>query len=197
MIKLHYPKSVLAISGRQGSGKSTLANNLVAHMEAVCYRPSIMKFADPLYEMHDACLPVLKRWGIRPIEMTKEGELLQVLGTEYGRKRIHEDVWVDALVNRINHFHGVQTRAIGETRLVIVDDMRFPNEFEAMGGAFRVRLNADRDARRERCSYWREDENHPSESSLDDMEMRFSLVKDTGALHARDVLSSVLSLLGL
>jgi hypothetical protein len=65
--------------------------------------------------------------------------------------------------------------------LVIIDDCRFPNEFEAFPEALRVRLNADEKVRKLRTEAWRENTLHPSEVSLDiyDIEGKFDLYLQT------------------
>lgn len=99
-----------------------------------------VKFAGPLKEM----LSVLYRHmgysrpyiasmleGInkeRPIvasyDMTPR-RMHQTLGTEWGRKMVHPDLWVDIATRRIGEFNS-------ENFPVVVDDMRLPNEFEAL-----------------------------------------------------------------
>ena len=51
--------------------------------------------------------------------------LLQILGTEIGRKMIDEDVWVDMMVNKVK-------KAMVGVPGVIVTGVRFPNEIEAI-----------------------------------------------------------------
>ena len=68
-----------------------------------------------------------------------------------------------------------------ERSVVLIDDMRFPNEFDAfMGsGVLRIRLECDEEVRKERCSMWRENTQHPSEISLDDKLESFDLIVRT------------------
>ena len=47
--------------------------------------------------------------------------LMQLLGTEWGRELLGRDVWVDQW-----------RRSVSDKLLVVADDMRFPNEFEAV-----------------------------------------------------------------
>ena len=146
---------VILISAKQGAGKSTLASRLAEHLGG-----TIMKFAEPLYFMHDGLLPYIKKMGLRPDDMKKDGELLQMLG-EYGR-RIHKDVWAQILHRRI-----AQERAASPDTWFIIDDCRFENEFDAFPDAIKIRLTASEATRKARCSYWREDTSHPSEIGLD------------------------------
>ena len=47
--------------------------------------------------------------------------LMQTLGTEWGRELLGRDVWVD-----------LWRHSVSDKLLVVADDMRFPNEFEAV-----------------------------------------------------------------
>lgn len=153
-------KPIVLISGKQGSGKSTLAEGIYRAAFLSGWMPHKVKFAEVIYALHDACLPILKLYGIRPEEMHKDGELLQVLGTEYGRKLLGENVWAKATRKYVE-------RNLGQRQLFIIDDARFENEFDAFPDALTIRLNAPADIRKERCSYWRTDEKHASEIGLD------------------------------
>ena len=118
------------------------------------------------YELHDVCLPLLKKYGIRDATMKKDGELLQVLGTEYGRKLLGDDVWVKVLKRRVDYWLRV------EPHLIIIDDCRFENEHDAFPDALRVHLECSEYMRKSRCSYWRTNTDHPSEIGLDNYRAR-------------------------
>lgn len=170
---------VILLSGKQGSGKTStadaVARGLMAHGipmpkdhikkevgEVYILGPSVMRirFAQPLYEMHDAVLKVLASYGVVRPELVKDGPLLQLLGTEWGRKTIDENIWVDLVRN--------STQECGAD-FVVIDDARFENEFNAFGAprCLRVRLEAPQEVRKSRCSMWRDVTDHPSEVSLD------------------------------
>jgi hypothetical protein len=75
--------------------------------------------------------------------------LLQVLGTDFGRKMLGEDVWVKMIMDKLNY----------EDR-VVISDVRFPNEAEAirkLGGSV-WRIN-----RRNHSAV----NGHPSEHAMD------------------------------
>jgi hypothetical protein len=161
--KTRFHNNIILISGRQGSGKSTLADGLQKFLFLrQSFKVFRVKFADTLYKLHTACLPILKDAGVRPEEMTKDGELLQVLGTEYGRKCIDEDVWAKAARRNVDDLLLEYPAA-----WIIIDDCRFENEFNIFDDAVRVRLFANPKMRQARASYWRKDTNHPSETGLD------------------------------
>lgn len=164
------------ISGKQGAGKTTASASLVQLAIIADLIPKQFKFADPLYEIHNAAIPILHKYGIRPETMTKDGELLQVLGTEYGRNKINHDVWAASLRRRIDAWNSLSDRHIA-----LIDDCRFENEMEMFPDAFKVRLEASEEIRKQRVSYWREDNQHPSEIGLDDYvrKAKFDLVWST------------------
>lgn len=176
---------VILISAKQGAGKSTLAAKLAEHLGG-----EIRKFADPLYFMHDGLLPYIKKMGLRPDDMKKDGELLQMLG-EYGR-RIHKDVWAQILKRRIAEEH-----AACPALWIVVDDCRFENEFDAFPDAVKIRLTASEAARKARCSYWREDTTHPSEVGLDSYVAlgKFDLLVDTELFSKQETFEGVLGVI--
>ena len=157
-------RDIILISGKQGSGKTTTSERLEESIKNKGYYVKVFKFADPIYNIHNYALNYLRDCGVDH-ETTKDGKLLQFLGTEWGRS-IKESIWVDILKYRIDSwFHwgeGVATRSIA-----IIDDCRFENEFLAFDSALRVRLVADEETRKKRCDSWRENTNHPSEIGLD------------------------------
>lgn len=167
---------IILISGRQGSGKSELTQRLQQH-----YISKAIKFADPIYEMHKAVWNVLEPYGVK--REAKSGDLLQFLGTEFGRKR-DPQLWVSIARARADLI-------VSLGRLAIIDDCRFRNELEAFPHALRIRLNCDREIRKARCDSWRENETHQSEIDLDGFDHKFNLVLDTGELTAQETFDSV------
>jgi dephospho-CoA kinase len=168
-------KRIFVFSAKQGGGKTTYAKYLQAFLGID--NTKIFKFAAPLYALHDRCLPLLKQYGVRDASMEKDGELLQVLGSEYGRKCLGENVWVNVTAREVHAY-----LMGGPRRFAIIDDCRFENEFnEFRDIAYMIRLVAPESVRRARCSYWRENTQHPSEIGLDEYErqMLFDVVLDT------------------
>lgn len=173
---------IILISGKQGSGKTTLAKNLVERLGAIH-----LKFADPLYEIHEAIRKVADKWQI-PFDQ-KEGRLLQLLGTEWGRACKGENVWCDALFNKVS--------VLEDNNIIIIDDCRFKNEFYRFKDiAVTIRLVANENDRRKRADSFRDDTNHPSEIDLDDIpDEQFDLTIDTGIFQKDKTLLAVLTLL--
>jgi len=157
-------KPIILISGQQGSGKTSTMKALSrAIQDSGAFAVQEVAFADPLYAMHWQCLQILKYNGIETPE--KDGPLLQLLGTEWGRKQYGDDIWVNIARNRI--------QMAQDKTLTIISDCRFPNEADAFPGALKYRLECPEEVRKERIlstpgQNWRENTNHPSEVALND-----------------------------
>lgn len=149
----------LCVCGVAGAGKSALARVLARD-----YGYAVVKFADPLKEM----LRVLGL-GDRELEGDRKSvpsELLcghtprwamQRLGTEWGRMKIGESLWVDAWRRRV--------AALPAGARIVVDDCRFPNELEAAREMGFVPVRIDR------AGAGCHEERHLSEYALDDVWM--------------------------
>lgn len=151
--------NIILISGKQGSGKTTLSDAIRKDMNRIGFSScQILKFADPLYVLHEYLLNKMETFTGKP-RVKKDGPLLQILGTEWGRSTFGPNVWCDILKKKIE--------SISKNTLVIIDDCRFENEFEAFPEALRVRLTCSETTRKLRTESWRDKTNHPSETGLD------------------------------
>lgn len=119
---------IFGLVGYKGSGKTTLAT-MGAPENA-----RRMNFAQPMRDMLVALgvpqiilddksrwndpLPILEGKSIRHAMVT--------LGTEWGREHIGRNLWVNIAMTR------AEVIIAWEERPVIFDDVRFPNEFEAI-----------------------------------------------------------------
>jgi hypothetical protein len=117
-------------SPTQQSGKSTVASYLVD-----CYGFSIVKFAEPIYDMVFALamnvfdenrelayrLVYDDKEAIWPVLNVSTRTLLRTFGTEWGRDTISESIWADIAKSKLIRAH--QHRAN-----VVFDDNRFSNE---------------------------------------------------------------------
>jgi hypothetical protein len=143
--------------------------------------------------MHDAVWSIMR--GVLDTDKSMiDGQLLQYLGTEWGRARFGEDVWVWGLARRM-----LETKS----QVFIVDDLRFRSEAEHLEGClplgaeiYRIRLNADEGIRRLRARKWRPDTTHQSEVDLDDYDM-WDLVLDTNSMCLDEYVDQVLKVCGL
>lgn len=165
---------IIALHGQQGSGKSTIAAGL-GH--------PVLKFAEPLYYMHGLIKQALRYYG-EPQGEEIHGRLLQLLGTEFGRECLDENVWV--------RIWGRQARLMPEGSILVVDDLRFPNEFLKLRsmGAYIVRLECDEAVRRKRAEKWRPT-GHASETALLGFHDQFDLTLNTGELSVHDCIERI------
>lgn len=163
-------KTVIMISGKMGSGKSSTSRELEKRFLFRGFKVKTIKFADIIYEMHDAVGAIAKKYNI--FFPKKNGTLLQLLGTEVFRSQ-DPDVWAKALKDRILSDEDHDT--------FIVDDLRFKNEFRAFDNidnlnVIKIRLECPEEIRKERAEGWRENTTHISETDLDTYVKDFDLV---------------------
>jgi hypothetical protein len=119
---------LIGLCGAAGAGKNTVAEMLVGFRQ--------IAFADPLYECvaaitglpaerlrdRDAKEAVIDWLGKSP------RQLLQIMGTEFGREMVHPELWIKIAMARI-----ADDLAAG--RNVVITDVRFDNEAQAVVAA--------------------------------------------------------------
>lgn len=120
--------SLIGLSGVMNAGKDTVANLIFALRPRGLRRYS---FATPLksgvcamfgwtndqIENREFKETVDPRWGFTP------RKAMQLLGTEYGRNLLRDDIWVHAARN----FH---TESLNQSKGTMITDVRFENEAE-------------------------------------------------------------------
>lgn len=116
------PRKIIGLTGPAGAGK-----DLVASMIPGSHR---IAFADPLYQGLAAMLGipegVLRDRSSKELPLADVGlsprQLLQSLGTDWGRRMVSPDVWL-----RVAFWRWEQATAAGH-RIIVVPDVRFSNE---------------------------------------------------------------------
>lgn len=183
---------IIMLSGKQGSGKTTLQELLYGLLVQFGCRPAKVNFADFIYSVHNFALEELRKVGIDR-DMKKDGRLLQLLGTEWGRDSISKDIWCDVMKGKIQNLERE-----GFTH-AIIGDCRFENEFDYFPSALRVRLQCEREVRKTRCTQWREADFHASETGLDLYlyEDKFDLEFATDILTPEECAKKIFEKLGL
>ena len=127
MARIHEPvkdrldrRRIIGIAGRAGAGKNTVAEMIPG--------AAVFGFADPLYEGLAAMLGVpedmlrSRRNKETPLKWLGKSprELMQLLGTEWGRGMVAQDIWLRLAKRRIETYGGT----------IVFSDVRFDNEAE-------------------------------------------------------------------
>jgi Deoxynucleotide monophosphate kinase len=126
---------IIGINGAKGSGKDTVANYLVEK-----YGFTRIGFADALKESCAALFNVppasFEDWKNNPdavVQVVAPGvskilsfrEILQRYGTESHREVFGDNFWVEVAMKKVNELDF-------EGNNVVISDMRFPNELDAV-----------------------------------------------------------------
>ncbi len=169
----------IGLTGAAGSGKSTVAKMLFQD-----YGYTRIAFSDPLKSMlmelglsheqlyGDAKEAVDKRFGCTARHM------MQTLGTEWGRELINGDIWTTAwlvAVNRVPH-------------AVVADDVRFPNEADAVRRTRGIIIRVDRPSI---LAEQRSLDDHISEKLFPDITLNHVIVNDGSIADLRDKVREV------
>jgi hypothetical protein len=121
---------LIGLCGPAGAGKNTVAELLIDSDRCSFQQ---LAFADPLYE----CVAVITGISVAGLQNreTKEAvipwlgksprQMLQSMGTEWGREMIHPKIWI-----RITMERAIPHLAVG--RGVVITDVRFDNEAQAV-----------------------------------------------------------------
>jgi hypothetical protein len=133
---------IIGLCGLAGSSKDTVSAILSRH-----HRFAAISFAGPIYkavsEITGLAPQELKDRDLkeRPIPWLGKSprELLQTLGTEWGREMVCDDIWIKIAMRRASEYERSSWH-------VVITDVRFQNEAEAIrcagGQVWHVRRSA-------------------------------------------------------
>lgn len=124
---------IIGICGYIGSGKTTAANALIE----IGY--TRVRFAETLKNMlkclglTDAQVDGADKEKVHSYFGKTPRYMMQTLGTEWGRNLINKDIWILDWAYRVGNTGGA----------IVIDDMRFPNEVQAIRdlGGFILRID--------------------------------------------------------
>jgi len=154
----------IAITGKANSGKNTLGQLVVDHLrerlflekhqKSVHNNAKYIAFADPLKKMAREAFPnIPRKWLYGPSKFRAEvipgafkdsvpltvRQLLIDLGNDFGRK-YQPDLWIRNLEHRVK-----KLSKSDKTKMIVVTDCRFRNEFDFLksAGFYQIRLLRD------------------------------------------------------
>jgi hypothetical protein len=155
---------IIGIAGPKRSGKTTLAN-------ALCetYRIAHLSFAAPIRDfiasLVGCSLAELERVKEKPVawlDGITPRQMMQTLGTEWGRRMVHSELWVRRVMYQATHGGGA-----------VISDVRFPNEAEAIRGRGGVVIRLHRAGYGDAAN-----DSHESEAPLANNLVDFEIVND-------------------
>ena len=186
--------ALIGISGKMGSGKDTLASRLIYFLNGECDSRPIggvthLKFAMLLKRAVSVITGTSMQDNLHHKDMVVErfgnktlGQLQQEIGT-YFRTAYHENVWVDPVIQKARD-------DCGDGAVVLISDVRFPNEADAIraAGGVVIRLHCPLDAAQSETR----DAAHISETALDDY-AHFAAIVENRKVSPDELLDAVLA----
>jgi phosphomevalonate kinase len=187
---------IIGLSGKMGSGKNYIAEKILFPHFKDSYNILIIGFGDQMKNelyARDLTLSYDQLYDHKTFETRQK---LQQYGTENGRDKYHQDIWVRGLDIQIETFQ----RRSGENSLVIICDVRFINEYEyikqKLGTVIRIEA-----PNRTKLRYTNEaslDEkhmdkimNHRSETELDNTVFDIIIKNDINDTFNKDILKII------
>lgn len=155
---------IIGIAGPARSGKNEISKYLVKYHSF--HEDS---FAMPIRQ---SAIALLGLSGLDELDDIKQEphdtlggktprEYMQLMGTEFGRNMVFADIWVRGLINRTKKYERV-----------VISDVRFDNEAEAIKSAGGIIIHVDRPTVRI------EQSSHASEAGINPKMIDFRIIND-------------------
>lgn len=126
---------LIGIAGPKRSGKDTLAHGLsrALGLPVDSFAAPLRKFVADLLNCSLATLEECKEHPIKWLDGKTPRQLMQTVGTEWGRDTVHPELWLRALLHRVQY------------KGAVISDVRFPNEAKAIleRGGIVIRLHRE------------------------------------------------------
>jgi hypothetical protein len=191
---------IVGFCGRAKSGKDSAVRAIEEALTSQGVKCEIRAFADPIreigriFDFPEECLTnqALKESWLHPYLSVTPRKFMQQVGSEMFRNVLDKDVWVKFMMNKIDEFdkdlRESSTRKLMESTapslwspkgVVLITDVRFPNEAEAIverGGHI---IKIDRGSGPDSDGEWR---NHESEKYVDELSVSTTFVNDASSL---------------
>ncbi len=152
---------LIGLAGKKRVGKDTAAKVFAGrgwHVDsfAAPLRALVEQIAGPITDEN-------KERGITWLGGKSRREMMQTLGTEWGRQMVHPEIWVRSLLHRVRG------------RRAVITDLRFENEAEAIRKAGGIVVHITRPSAPT-------GDKHPSEAGIQIRREDFLLTND-GSVH--------------
>ena len=159
----------IGFSGKQRAGKDTSAEYLVDK-----YSGLIMKFADPIYDIEESAYHIAGLGSPEKYPKSMRRGFLQFIGTEWGRRVIDPNIWINAMDEKLSR---ADTKHISAN--IFVTDVRFPNEADLLRkhGFKIIRISRPLEAR---LAAGASNLDHESETALDNYQFDKVINNDNG-----------------
>jgi hypothetical protein len=124
---------LIGLTGRAKSGKTTAASYLRGKgMVQVSYASALKQMLMALGLTSEEIFGEKKDLPCDLLGGATPRWAMQSLGTEWGRRMIHENLWVNAAIKKVAEYMAQEWDPIQRYAGVVVDDVRFPNEAAAI-----------------------------------------------------------------